>query len=171
MIVLRLAACTALVIVLYGQSKPKDVGGWDKIQWGMTIAEVRTAYGVAAQAESKDGWALLQLNPFKMGGVEMDVQVGARQGAGKVTFVRLSSYFGLPNSPPRASAEDFDTLRTMLVQKYGDPASEESTRGENFRLIKNVVWTFPSTSIRLRLEASSSLPNLGNIFLEYAATT
>jgi hypothetical protein len=170
MIAVRLGVLAAVAVALYGQSKPKDVDGWDKIKWGMTVAEVRSSYGVEAQPENKDNWTLLQLNPVKVSGVEMEVQVGARQGTGKVTFVRLSSYFGLPSSPPLAGAQDFDTLRTMLILKYGNPANEETTRGENFRLIKTVLWTFPSTSVRMRLEQSSSLPNLGNIFLEYTAT-
>jgi hypothetical protein len=41
----------------------------------MTIAEVREH----SYRESKDNWTLLYLNPVKMGGVEMGVQVGARQ--------------------------------------------------------------------------------------------
>jgi hypothetical protein len=58
----------------------------------------------------------------------------------------------------------------MLIQKYGPPASEEAKRGENFRLLKTVLWTFPSTSILMTLEQSASLPNLGNIILDYTAT-
>ena len=155
---------------MYGQTKPKDVDGWDKIKWGMTLAEVRAGYSIDTEPEAKDGWMLLQLKPVKLGGVEMGVQVGARQGAGKVTSVKLWSYFGIPTAAPSAGAQDFDTLRTILIEKYGAPASEESKRGENFRLIKTILWTFPSTSIQMTLEQSSSLPNLGNIVLEYTAT-
>jgi hypothetical protein len=175
MIPVRLGTVVVLAVALYGQaapkdSKPKDIDGWDKIKWGMTIAEARSAYGIDAQPETKDNWTLLLLNPVKVAGVEMGVQVGARQGAGKISLVRLWSFFGLPSSAPVAGPQDFDTLRTMLVQKYGHPASEEATRGENFRLLKTVLWKFPSTSILLTLEQSSSLPNLGNIYLEYTAT-
>lgn len=170
MIAVRIVALAALSLALHGQSKPKDVDGWDKIKWGMTIEEVRAGYGIDTKPEKKDNWTLLQLNPIKISGVEMAVQVGARQGTGKVAFVRLSSYFGLPSSPPLAGAQDFDTLRTALIREYGNPANEETTRGENFRLIKTVLWTFPSTSVAIKLEQSSSLPNLGNIFVEYTAT-
>lgn len=171
----RLAALATLAIALYGQPKPKeakpqDIAGWDKIQWGTTIAEVRSAYGIDAQPESKGNWTLLQLKPVKIGAVEMGVQVGAKQDSGKIASVTLWSFFGLPNSAPLAGPQDFDTLRTALVQRYGDPASEESTRGENFRLRKAVRWAFPSTSILLTLEQSASLPNLGNIYLQYTAT-
>ncbi len=43
-------------------------------------------------------------------------------------------------------------------------------RGENFRLIKTVLWTFPPPSILMTLEQSASLPNLGTIYLDYTAT-
>ena len=164
----RLAALASLAVTLCAQ--PKDVDGWDKIKWGMTIAEVRAAYATDAKPESKDDWTLLQLNPVKMGTVEMTVEVGARQSAGKITSVRLWSYFGIPSAAPTAGPQDFDTLKAFLTEKYGRPANEESRHGENFRLIKTVLWTFPSTSILLTLEQSSSLPNLGNIDLAYTAT-
>ncbi len=68
-----------------------------------------------------------------------------------------------------AGAQDFDTLRTALIQKYGHPASEDVTRGDTSHLIKTVRWKFPSTSILLMLEQSGVLPNLGNITLDYTA--
>jgi hypothetical protein len=169
MIVVRLAVLAAMAVVLYGQPKPKDVDGWDKIKWGMTMAEARSVYGVETQPESKDDWTLLNLKPVKIGNVEMGVQIGARHGSEKVKSVRLWSYFGLPTSVPSAGAQDFDTLRAILIEKYGQPANEEIKHGENFRLIKTVLWTFPSTSIAMTLEQSTSLPNLGNIDLEYTA--
>ena len=168
MIVVRLCALIALAVALSGQIRPKDVDGWDKIKWGMTIAQARSAYAVESQPESKDNWTLLDLKPVKVGAIEMGVQVGARLGSQKISLVRLWSFFGLPSSPPLAGAQDFDTLKAMLTQKYGPPDNEETKRGENFRLLKTVLWKFPSASVQLALEQSSSLPNLGNIFLEYA---
>jgi hypothetical protein len=175
----RFGALAALAVTLYGQPAakdpaPQDIHGWDKIRWGMTIAEARAAYDIKTQPESKDNWTLLYLNPVKIGGaemgVEMGVQVGAREVAGKITLVRLWSFFGVPGAAPLAGAQDFDTLKTTLIQKYGHPAKEETTRGENGRLIKTVLWTFPSTSILMTLEQSTSLPNLGTIYLDYTAT-
>jgi hypothetical protein len=179
MIAVRFVALAALTVALYGQARPKDpapqdpapqdIDGWDKIRWGMTIAEIRAAYDIHAQPESKDNWTLLYLNPVKISGVEMGVQVGAREAAGKATLVRLWSFFGVPSAAPLAGAQDFDTLRAAQIQKYGHPAKEETRRGENGRFIKTVLWTFPSTSIVLTLEQSSSLPNLGTIYLDYTA--
>ena len=169
MIAVRLGALAALAVALHAQPRPKDVDGWDKIKWGMTIAEARSAYHIGTQPGSNNDWTLLNLSPVKMNNIELGVQVGARHGTEKIALVRLWSYFGLSTSPPSAGPQDFDTLKTMLIQKYGTAASEETKRGENFRLLKSVLWTFPSTSIVLSLEQSASLPNLGNIFLEYTA--
>lgn len=164
-------AVAALAVVLFGQSRPKDVDGWDKIQWGMTMAEARSAYDVDAKPATKDEWTLLELKPVHLSGVQMGVQVGAREGAGKISLVRLWSFFGLPSSPPLARPQDFDTLKATLIQKYGQPAKEEMKRGgENTHLFKTALWTFPSTSILLSLEQSTALPNLGTIYLEYTAT-
>jgi hypothetical protein len=173
MSLLRFGVLAALSCALYAQpkdAKPQDIAGWDKIRWGMTIAEAASAYGVAPQPETKDDWTLLQLKPMKLAGVELGVQAGARSGTKGITLVRLWSYFGLANSAPGASAQDYDTLRAALIQKYAGPAKEESKRGENFRIIRTVLWTFPSTSILMTLEQSSSLPNLGNIILDFTAT-
>jgi hypothetical protein len=172
MIAVRLVTLAALAPGLYGQSKPqdpapRDIAGWDKIKWGMTLAAARSAYAIDAKTESKDNWTLLELNPVKFAGIAMGVQVGAKQGDEKIALVRLWSSFGLPSSPPSASSQDFDTLKSALIQKYGQPANEEAKRGENFRLLKTALWTFPSTSILLSLEQSASLPNLGNIYLDY----
>jgi len=180
MIALRLGALAALAVGLFAQPAPQDpapqdIDGWDKIRWGMTIAEARAAYDIHTQPENKDNWTLLYLNPVKMSGVELGVQIGARQvgareGSEKIALVRLWSFFGLPSSAPSAGPQDFDTLKTALIQKCGHPAHEEMKRGENFRLIKTVLWKFPSTSILMTLEQSASLPNLGNIYLDYTAT-
>jgi hypothetical protein len=161
----------ALPFAVRGQTKPNDVDGWDKIKWGMTLAEARAAYHAGAEPQKNDTWTLLALNPVKISDVELGVQVGARHGTAKITEVTLWSVFGLPNAAPSAGPGDFDTLRTVLIQQYGRPASEEEKRGENSHLIKTVLWTFPSTSIFLKLEQSASLPNLGNIYLDYTANS
>ncbi len=165
----RLLLVGAASIALYAQNAPKDVNGWDKIKWGMTIGEARSVYQINAEPQSVDGWTLLTLPSTTIANVKLDAQAGARQPGDKITSVRLWSYFGLANSAPGAGAQDFDTLKSALIQKYGAPAREDTTHGENFRLIRTAAWNFPSTSITLTLEASSSLPNLGNITLEFTA--
>jgi hypothetical protein len=165
----RLLTIAAVGFALYAQTPPADVDGWDKIKWGMAIAEARSVYKIEAKPQTSDGWTLLTLPPVTFAGVKMDAQAAGRQGTEKITSVRLWSYFGLANSTPGSGAQDFDTLKAALLARYGSAASEETAHGENFRLLKSVRWTFPSTSILLTLEQSSSLPNLGNITLEFTA--
>jgi hypothetical protein len=150
--------------------QPKDVDGWDKIHWGMTIANARAAFKSDAQPETKDDWTLLQLPASHIGDIRMGVQVAARRGSDKIASVRLWSFFGVPEAAPTAGPGDFDALRSALIKQYGPPAAEETRHGENFRLLKSVRWTFPSTTIALSTEQSSSIPDIGNIYLEYTAT-
>lgn len=166
----RVGALLGFALAVFGgQATPKDIDGWDKIQWGMTIAQARALYGIEAKPQSDDNWTLLTLKPVRIAGVEMSVQAVAPHASGKISSVRLWSYFGLTNSAPGAGPQDFDALRKKLIEDYGQPAKEEATRGLNFRLLKTTRWTFPSTSIELTLEQSGSIPNLGNVTLEYTA--
>jgi len=164
-----LSLLVALAAAALGQTKPRDVDGWDKIKWSMTIAEASAVYNVASVPEKTNEWTLLKLNSIKIGDVELGVQIGARQGTEKISEVTLWSVFGLPSSAPSAGPQDYDTLRAALIHEYGHPGNEEERRGENSHLIKTVLWKFPSTSILLKLEQSASLPNLGNIYLAYTA--
>jgi hypothetical protein len=71
-ITLPLWAAVALAVPLIGQIKPKDTDGWGKVRWGMTIAEVRTAYNINAPTQATERWTSLPLGPIKVGDVEMD---------------------------------------------------------------------------------------------------
>ena len=164
------ALLLVLAVACIGQAQPKDVDGWDQIKWGMTIAETRARYGIEAKPQTYDNWTMLTLKPLRIAGVEMGVEAVAPRASEKISSVRLWSYFGLPSSAPGAGPRDFDAVRNKLIEDYGAPAKEETTHGLNFRLLKTVRWTFPSTSIVLMLEQSGSIPNLGNITLEYSSS-
>ncbi len=155
--------------VAAGQEKPKDVDGWGKIKWSMTIADVRAAYNAQSQAETNEYWTNVTLDPVKVGDISMKASAGAKHGSERVTQVRLWLSFGLPSDPATAGFHDFDTLRTLLIQKYGSPINEETKR-EYGDPVKTVLWTFPSTSITLKLDQKASAPNLGTITLQYMAT-
>ena len=165
----RAGALLAIAVALFAQTRPTDLAGWDKITWGMTITAARSLYAIDAKPQTVDNWTLLTLKPVRIAGVEMDAQAVAPQAGEKISSVRLWSYFGLPTSAPGAGPRDFDALRGKLIEQYGAPASDETTHGLNFRLLKTVRWTFPSTSVVLTLEQSGSIPYLGNITLEYTA--
>jgi hypothetical protein len=162
----QLFVAAVFSIALLGQTPPRDVDGWGKIKWGMTIADASQLY-VIDRHEDNNLWTQLIAQPIDVGDITLRVSLGAKHGSEQMSRVRLSMNFGLRDSAPTASAKDFDTLKTQLIQKYGPPIDGE-TRTEGTDGIRMFLWTFPSTSIRLTLTAGQN--NSGHIELEYSAT-
>jgi hypothetical protein len=153
----RLCLAALFAVALSGQAQPRDVDGWGKIRWGMTIADASQAY-VIDRHEDNDFWSQLIAQPVTIGDIVMRVSIAAKHGSEQISRVRLSANSG---------AEDFDTLKAQLIQKYGPPIDGE-TRTEGTNSIRTVLWTFPSTSIRLTLTQG---PNgQGRVEVEYNAT-
>jgi hypothetical protein len=86
----------------------------------------------------------------------MNVWVVAKNGSDRISKVELSALL--------AGSQKFDTLKTLLIQKYGIPVNEETKTDEINARVTTVLWTFPSTSIHLMLREGRT------IFLEYTAT-
>jgi hypothetical protein len=137
----RSIASFALAFGLLGQAPPKDVDGWGKLKWGMTIAEARAA-GL--------------LEPVKIGDIAMKVDTFTKGDTDSIKRIQLYNFF--------SNQHDFDTLKTLLTQKYGASASQETKRDEINARITTVLWTFPSTSILLTLREGKTL------YLDYTAT-
>jgi hypothetical protein len=148
---LCLAALSAVTFLL-GQTPPRDVDGWGKIRWGMTLADAGQAY-VIDRHDDNDRWSQIIAQPVLVGDITMRVSIGAKHGSEQVSRVRLSTNSG---------AEDFETLKAQLIQKYGPPIDGE-TRTEGTDTVRTFLWTFPSTSIRLTLTQS-------RIEVDYSAT-
>ena len=163
---LRLCVAGMFAIALSGQAPPRDVDGWGKIHWGMTIADASQAY-VIDRHEDNEFWSQLIAQPVAIGDITMRVSFGAKHGSEQISRVRLWTNFGRRNSELSASANDFDTLKTQLIQKYGPPIDGE-TRTEGTDGIRTFLWTFPSTSIRLTTTQGQN--GQGRIDLEYTAT-
>jgi len=153
---LRLCIAALFAVTLSGQAQPRDVAGWGKIRWGMTLADAGQAY-VIDRHEDNDRWSQLIAQPVLVGDITMRVSIAAKHGSEQVSRVRLST---------NSSAEDFDTLKAQLIQKYGPPIDGE-TRTEATNSIRTFLWTFPSTSIRLTLTQGN---NQSRIEVEYNAT-
>jgi hypothetical protein len=175
----RLSVFT-FAVALSGQTPPKDVTGWDKIKWGITLTDVRTAYNLPATAKEWPGAAAhcgdypiayclpdrgpyIGIDPIEIGTIKMtDITVQAGYGSTKVVSVQLADFAGATGRGNGIS--DFDTLKTLLIQKYGSPANQETKRDDIGASVTTVLWTFPSTSILLSLRERSV------IYLEYKAT-
>jgi hypothetical protein len=144
-----LTSLVVLGIALLGQTPPKDVEGWDKIKWGMTLKEARSAYKSEAPPSGNEYWTLQWLTTIKVGDISMDANAMAKPESDHVVRVRLELIYYLhPEGPSGPVA--FDTLRTLLMQKYGTPSSDE-TKTKFGDPVHDVLWTFPSTSILLEL--------------------
>jgi hypothetical protein len=158
---LRICLAGMFAVTLSAQSQPRDVEGWGKIHWGMTIAEASQAY-VIDRHEDNEFWSQLIAQPVTIGDITMRVSIGAKHGSEQISRVRLSTNFRGKNA-----ADDFDTLKTQLIQKYGPPIDGE-TRTEGTDGIRTFLWTFPSTSIRLTVTQGTN--GQGRIEVEYNAT-
>jgi hypothetical protein len=165
--------CACLLPLLLAASlyaQPADPGGWNNIKWGMTLAEVRALYPGAAQ-EHNDYWTHLALPAVKIDGVPFGVTASAPKGSDKITLVSLDCSFGIPPDPRWqlcGGPSDFETLKTLLIQKYGRQKNEEHKVFYN-DLIHLFLWVFPSTSIELQLSQTEGAPNLGSIGIQYRA--
>lgn len=155
----RLCLAGVFAITLLGQAPPRDVEGWGKIRWGMSVADAGQAY-VINRHEDNELWSELIAEPVEFYDFRLRVAIGARHGADQISRVRLWD-----NS---AGSQEFDTIKTLLIQKYGPPVDGES-RSEGADAVRTFLWTFPSTSIRLT-HTRQDQKSQGRIDLEYLAT-
>jgi len=153
-----LSAAGMFAIALLGQDQPRDVYGWGKIRWGMTSAEAGQAY-VIERHEDNDRWSQLIAQPIEFTDFTMRLSIAARHGSDQISRVRLWM-----NS---TGNRDFETLKTLLIQKYGPPIDGE-TRTEGAEGVRTFLWTFPSTSIRLTVTQDQK--GFGRTEVEYLAT-
>ena len=141
----------------------------------MTREEACTAYGPKHECDKPNA---VSIDPVKVGDIEMNVGVGFDRHMGlQRVFLGCSCGCTLVSriSAKIAGPNDFDTLRRLLIEKYGAPVHEDSKREPGYTptgdLIKTVLWVFPSTSITLELSNQiGSVPPMGSVKLDYKAT-
>jgi hypothetical protein len=171
----------ALAGTTMGQTKPKDVYGWDKIRWGMTIAQAAALYNVpkANAEQGADDWTLLKLPPIVVAGTKMYVQVGARLNKISEVFVSpfasdaaytqtiesLKRQGGQEGAAPKDTSAHplFEELKVLLIQKYGHPTDEmpRTPDADDAHFMRtSVLWVFQSTSISLELIEARSFNDL-----------
>ena len=142
----------ALAPVLNAQTV-KDVDGFDKIKWGMTLQQAADAYGIENKTQTNEYWTSLELPPITVSDVKLDVGASSKPGLNKISMVSLTKVHARPFE---RLDPDFDTLKTLLIQKYGQPNSDETTMKFDEK-VKTVLWVLPSTSITLELSAVAVL--------------
>jgi hypothetical protein len=157
-----------LAASLYAQ--PADPGGWNNLKWGVTLAGVRALYPTATE-DRNDYWIRLALPPVTIAGVPLGVTASAPKGSDKITQITLDCFFSIRLDPRQqlcGGPSDFETLKTLLLQKYGRQKNEEHKAFYN-NLMHLFLWVFRSTSIELQLSQDKDAPLVGGIGIKYRA--
>ena len=164
-----IALFTVVTVPMVAQ--PKDVNGWGRIKWGMTVAQAKVVYGsqvlvpdATHKSQSTKFVDRLLIGSFNVGDTKMQVSIETLPNSDKIREVTLS----LPASSPRASRSSaYDDLRNSLTLKYGRPSHVE--KKDDDILSESATWTFPSTVITLYHVESNSIA-FGQLGLQYTAT-
>jgi|GEM_PF-2545416 len=172
----RGARVAALVLLAASAAlcQPQDVQGWNRIHWGMTVAEAREAFqGHVSDPRVANPFDALLIDRFiindiQIGRITADAAVETEQGGNAVVAVRLRVTGPAGSALARTSA--YATLKHLLIAKYGAPQNEDHSPYGNGGMDNRVLWLFPSTSITLRW---SELPggdaNAGFVAIRYEA--
>jgi hypothetical protein len=174
---MRLIVAALLVVVAVFAQPPKDVAGWGKIKWGMTVAEAKAVLGDEAVPENAPDQHFTYPTKLRL----LNVQIGAGTGTVKIQTKQNSDLVcvvTLLASPPAVEEIPgerpmlFDRLNGMLVEKYGTPKTSDrksvrSLSGSD-SIETTVFWSFPSTSITLRWSEAPRF-HVGYVSIEYKA--
>jgi hypothetical protein len=135
-----LTAILALVLQTSSPAQEKDVQGWSDTKWGMTEDQVLGVLGpqggqrVANAKEDRLGRiGAIEIPSLKIGVYEFKVSLKFKDGGLMNVILSLLKR-------PGAS---YPGVKTMLIEKYGPPASETREMG------RQAQWNFPSTVINL----------------------
>ena len=137
----------------WGQTKPNDVDGWGKIKWGITVAEAKAALGEQASGPTEvpgRNDILIErivIRDFLIEDLHCKVSIQSKRNSEVISAVDI--LVGDMRDPPFSRESAFDSLKKLLIEKYGSPKNED--RKVEGRDVKSLVfWTFPSTAISLR---------------------
>lgn len=151
--------------------QPIDIEGWGKVKWGMTVEEARKA---TAEFQSEPPEipgpnftfiTKIVLGSVPVGDLHCKVSIQAKRNSETIVAVTLTT--GPVDEPPSFRATAFDTLKRLLIQKYGQPKSDDR-RAESGHVVTVVLWNLPSTTITLK-RSEGSRYGIGYVSLQYAA--
>jgi hypothetical protein len=161
---------------------PKDVTGWGKIKWGMTVAQATALLGdtVIPENAPAPNITMAALDPYPAKLRLQDVQIGlehgtvaiqTKQNSDVVWVVTLLASPPAEETYPGRRADVFDSLHEMLIEKYGSPTIFDrksfASSGSSENIVTTVVWTFPSTYITLKWRDGAY--HVGYVSIEYRA--
>ena len=174
---MKLTVPVLFVVLTAFAQPPKDVAGWGKVKWGMTVAEAKAALGDEATPEPApnphDTYPTkLRLRNVQIGLGTGTVNIQTKQDSDLVCVVTLLASPPAVEEAPGERAMLFERLKAMLIEKYGQPkASDRSpiaslSRTESVKT--TVLWSFPSTSITLKWSDDAKY-HVGYVSIEYKA--
>jgi hypothetical protein len=150
---------------------PKDVSGWNNIKWGMTVAQAKTALGKQAVDAAPPGSPgsrfvdRLIVEGLHIGEIAAHAVVMSKRESDLVSHVNIGCDIPAFMS---ARADAFLTLKSLLIEKYRSPKSEDRKPGIlDHETDVTVLWIFPATSITLSWDES---PSLGFVTIRYMPT-
>lgn len=152
--------------------QPKDVDGWTRIKWGMTVAEARDAFvGQVSDpraAAPPDAILIdrLIVTDIQIGRITAEAAVQTERESNQVVAVRLRATGASISGTQRTNT--FSTLKQLLIAKYGAPQSEDRNPHGSAGTDSRVLWLFPSTSITLRWSEIGNAEN-GFVSIRYEA--
>jgi hypothetical protein len=133
--------------------QPKDVDGWGKIKWGMTVAQAKAAYGAIMQDRSGnpiEGVKLvtrLSVDNLTINDMGISVHIETPQDVDRIE--RVSMTLNVAGKRPNEARAIYETTRNTLTQKYGNPTRIEGRPSGPIAVVTSTVWIFPSTIIDL----------------------
>jgi len=132
---------------MIAQNKAIDPGGWTKAKWGMTEAQVKTAFPGAKRIIDY-GDPLLGLEHYEIGPIKYRVTFYFDKKGGGLTGVALEAENG--DATPGVYAEAAKgALLSALRDKYGEPTSTQVQPPSPIGVKREWRWLMPQTGITL----------------------
>lgn len=147
----RLPVLSLIGLIAFGQ--PRDVEGWGKIKWGMTVSDIMSVFGRQASVSTDSVPTSSALVPkliikdVRIGEIGAKAVVLTAKGSDRVQAVEVEAT-DITETPAK-TASVFSTLKELLIEKYGTPIKEEAKIAEFGITRTSALWVFPSTSITL----------------------
>lgn len=148
----------------------KDINGWGKAKWGMTMGEVLKAYKGQAKpvyhSSDDNSETDVEIKELTIEYIKFHVGFVFNDPGKKLTKV----YVRAIDKPDKS---DFLTMERALTEKYGKPSSSsENYSPENTTRVELIrVWSFKSTKIELTFRIMTVESTWTNLLIEYTKNT
>jgi hypothetical protein len=156
-----------LLLCIVTLSQTKDVTGWNKSYWGMTITEIDSVF--------KNQIITKEKNEFNESYSNREIQnLEISSDKYRVIFImnkKTDKLIGVTITPMQKDAEglkwNFNSLDQMLVDKYGQPSFKYESPITDRNIVESkYVWNFKSTIITLDYYEMKSV-SYKSMFLAY----